>query len=209
MIVKRILGTLTALGIALGALAACSSSSSDANNGGGGGRGGGSSTTERSKTGECKPSDCTDQEQQDYSSCLTTQCDAEYAKCLGSDYKNGNFGGPCKAYMECTTKCKCGDTACTQACGVPPPSECVNCLTQAGQCANSKCPAPKCYSQQQGGGDAGSSSGTCADLAACCASITDATKKATCEQQFAQVQAAGDAACGAMYSQQKSAGNCQ
>jgi len=50
--------------------------------------------------------------------------------------------------------------------------------------------------------------GTCADLQKCCNSMTDATAKATCLSEYAQISALGDTFCGIAYSTIKADGLC-
>jgi hypothetical protein len=57
-----------------------------------------------------------------------------------------------------------------------------------------------------GAGDAGG--GTCMDLMACCAAITNATIKAACTANYDAIKAQGDAACGAVYMGIKGGGFC-
>ncbi len=201
---------------------------------GAGGAGGGSTGAgganaggvKRSPSGECPGAGntCTQAENDAYGKCITDKCDGQYKMCLGNDYKSGKFGGPCGTYVTCASKCGCGDTACSQACGTPDMT-CVNCLINLSPCAlNSGCKVPACAGAPatggggaSGGGGAGGSggvtiSGTCADLLKCCMSITDATKKMQCMMQHDQAKmagAAGDTVCGIGYTVFKSSGVCK
>lgn len=168
---------------------------------GNGGSGGGASAGERDENGNCIPetSTCTQAEQDAYTDCLTTMCDAPYKKCLGDGYKTGNFGGPCGTFIECSNACDCDDTACTQAC--TPSSECTSCLTNDVSPCVQKCEIPECYT----GGGAGLPEGgipgagkTCADLKACCDAKPAGQAKDTCNQLLMASQNM-DIACGAYY----------
>lgn len=188
----------------------CASSSSPSD----GGSSDSGTSSGRTKTGECPTSGCTEAEQNDYATCLTTACDAQYKDCLGSSYMSGTWGGKCQAYMTCNTACSCSDTACRTACGLPS-ADCTACFVTLGKCTSSAaCTAPKCASADGGVGDGGlvpdgATGKTCADLKTCCDAIADATKKASCTAAYNQASGLGDIACNASYLVQVAQGNCK
>ena len=61
-------------------------------------------------------SECPQQSIDDYAGCVVAQCDAKYKMCLGDAYAAGNFGGPCKAWIECGRACANCDQACLAKC---------------------------------------------------------------------------------------------
>jgi hypothetical protein len=141
---------------------------------------------------------CTEAENKAYSDCLTSACDSKYTECFGAGYKTGTFSGPCGTYLTCVNACACNDTACTSKCTAP--SACTTCLQGIGSCS-ATCTAPACAT---GGSSGGTSGGTgakksCADLQACCAKITDATKKSQCDQTYNAVKSSEDS-CNSIYS---------
>lgn len=188
---KRIIACL-AIGISAATFVACSSDSSSTT----------TTPSSRSVAG-CPPSGstCTAADEKSYSDCLTTKCDAQYSECLGAGYKSGSFGGACGAMMQCSNACACGDTACASKC--VPDAACQSCLLNKVSPCTEQCPRPACY----GGGTP--SSVKCDELKTCCAAIADATKKGTCETQYNSGKAAGDAFCGPVLDQYKSAGDCK
>lgn len=203
-------GTLYSCVVVLIGAVGCSSSAASPDGGGTANGGDASSgSPSRSKTGDCpsSTSTCTQSELDTYVSCTTTQCDAQYKDCFGANYQSGTWAGKCQTFMTCTTACKCGDTACTQACGTPT-GDCAACYGTLGACTTSKCPIPKCM--MGGAADAGTTSGkTCADLKTCCDSIADATKKAACTAGYDAAKSSGDAVCGALYQVEVTKGNCK
>jgi hypothetical protein len=134
----------------------------------------------------CPAGSCDQAEVQAYGICITDACDAEYQTCYGPDYKTGKYSaGPCATYYTCLAKCSCGDNACLSGCGVAP-SDCQLCIAnKITYCVSkSTCTAPSCTS---GPGELG----TCADLAACCSSITDSTYKTLCDTELGGAQKQG------------------
>lgn len=61
----------------------------------------------------------------DYFMCMSTQCEAAYADCYGSN-------GYCLAAMGCVGGCPCGDQACEQSCYA---KDCTSCMERLNQCA--------------------------------------------------------------------------
>ena len=159
-------------------------------------------------TGKCgtsgsSTSTCTQAETDSYNSCLTTMCDAQYQSALGAGYKTGSFGGACGTYINCTQACACNDTACYMKCGQPD-AACTTALTNASTCAMTKCPPPSCLSAGKDAGTSGTSGSSggathsCAELMACCAKITDASVKSSCEQTYTAVMSS-ESSCNAVY----------
>ncbi len=146
---------------------------------------------------------CTAAESKAYGDCIITKCDSQYSMCLGSGYKTGTFGGPCGTWMTCQSKCGCNDSACVTACGQPP-AACSTCIQSLSSCVlNSGCQIPTCAggggaggAGGGAGGAGGGAGGTCADLARCCASVTNAGVKMACDAQYNTLKGAGDFACG-------------
>lgn len=89
-------------------------------------------------------SKCTQAETDAYVSCQLDKCDAEYKTALGADYKNGNFGGACKAYFDCYNACDCGDNTCLGKCAQSLTGDCAPALQAVSKCIQEKCPAPAC-----------------------------------------------------------------
>jgi hypothetical protein len=50
---------------------------------------------------------------------------------------------------------------------------------------------------------------TCGDLAGCCASLADASKRATCEKQYEAVKGYGDTYCNSVYQSYALQGLCK
>ena len=177
---------MVVLGAALLAASMACSSGGGGGDGGAGGDGGGGGGGPK----QCAPSGntmCTQADLDAYGQCAVQNCDAQYQKCMGAGYKSGSFGGLCGTYISCTQKCGCNDNACYQACGQPDMA-CTSCLTNdLNACVQSKCTLPKCFGVNK----------TCADLQACCAKLTDMTKKATCDATYNAVKSSGDIACNA------------
>lgn len=161
---------------------------------------------------------CTQAEQDAYSTCLPTACDATLQMCYGPGFKSGQLSGPCGTYEACASKCACSDTACRTACGATP-TACSTCLAGLLSCAFSCLPA--CATAGLGGASGGglggsfgglggsfgglggflgglgggSGSGTCLpDLLACCGRAAAANQTA-CNLAYQGLAAAGDAFC--------------
>jgi hypothetical protein len=167
---------------------------------------------------------CTAEQNKAYSDCIISKCDAQYQACLGAGYKSGSYSGPCGAWIGCTAKCGCGDTACRSACGLPD-ATCQACFTgQLATCVTSSgCTAPVCTGTGTGGtgggtggtgggtgGTGGSTTGGCGALMKCCASANNASIKSACEAQYNALksQAGSDMACSLLAGQYKMAGYC-
>lgn len=169
-----------------------------ADGGGGGADGGNGGACDYTPGGDEEFGDCTEAEIKAYGECVDTACQDKYVECYGPGYKQGNFTGVCGDYMECTSKCECEDTACYEAC--QPSTECNTCMQGFSTCALS------CFNELSCAfGDGGIPGGgkTCADLEACCASLTDADAKMECETtlMFASSSPVGDLACGSILPQ--------
>ncbi len=148
--------------------------------------GGGTTSSTGSSQGDpnvyCSPpgQDCTGVDE--YVTCATTQCDAEYKQCLGADYQNGNFGGDCGAYIDCAKDCCNGcdcDSTCQQNCDSLRDQVCTDCFTAVASCITANCTLPDCgQSTTTGGGGF-----TCEDLDACCASLETQEDRDACVMQ--------------------------
>jgi hypothetical protein len=151
-----------------------------------------------------------------YVECATTQCATQYDECLGAGWEAGNFsGGKCETFMECAAACDCEDTSCGTECFNNAGADCTNCLTSTvGACVATHCldEATSCGSGGTGGtgsgGTASMSTKTCADLQACCNSLSG-TDKTDCQTLYDQIQAAGDVACSSTYQIYQLNGLCQ
>ena len=157
-----------------------------------------------SKCGGMSTSTCTQSEIDSYNNCNFSMCDAEYQAALGSGYKTGSYAGACGTYITCTTACPCGDSACTQKCGLPDMA-CQTAIGKASSCSQMKCPQPACFKSGGTSGTSGGTSGTsgttmhtCAELMACCAKIADASIKSACDQTYTAVMAS-ESNCNAVY----------
>jgi len=144
----------------------------------------------------------------DYVACLQVACASELSACFGPGNASGDFtGGVCAAYATCATS---ATDPCHNDCSAD--AGCQACLSELVGCVQgSSCQVPVCPDSDGGTPpDAGMSiSGTCADLQACCASLTDQTAKDSCNQTLAAArERAGDSDCAVVYSSYKSAGIC-
>lgn len=187
--------TLAAVSFILAASVAngCTSSTDGTSSGSSSGGSSGASGASGSSSGGIKQcpaqggqTDCPQSELDAYAKCATDNCDAEFKECYGSGYQSGSFGGPCGSFISCTNACECDDTACRQKCTTD--AACNTCNQKLGQCITSKCKLP-CQGETK----------TCDDLAACCAKLTDATKKSTCQGSYDAVKANGDVGCNSVY----------
>jgi hypothetical protein len=136
---------------------------------------------------------CTGTDQ--YSACLESKCATQYKKCFGDNYQSGQTGGVCGTYLDCVGKAA---DPCHSSC--TPSSECQSCESTdiAGCTASAGCALPMCTVKTgasgtggsgKSGGSAGSgagtagaaAAGTCKDVSACCAKVTDANLKSACQ----------------------------
>ncbi len=135
--------------------------------------------------------------------CQTTSCDSQEAACLGPDYKNHNFSGPCAAFARCTCACAANDFACYSGCQSQYSSACMSCSMQLDVCVRQSC-----SSVCGGGGSpdmATATGGNCAALAACCPQLP-ANQQSGCN---GVVGGNNDAACGYALGNYRSAGQCK
>lgn len=153
-----------------------------------------------SSSGTCTGTDA-------YNTCIENKCSSSYKMCFGDGYKSGQFGGVCASYLDCVSK---APDPCKNSCALPT-GDCQTCLiSKIVACTTSAgCTPPQCSftgasgsgtgSSGRSGGTAGTSaaSGTCNDLNACCAKITDANLKSACEQAYSAAKSSGDAVCSA------------
>lgn len=145
---------------------------------------------------------CTSTQVAEFTSCVQTACEGKYQQCYGADYKGGKFSGPCSAFATCASKCKCDDTTCQQAC--PQSAECRTCTGEFSSCSTSCIGKLSCASADSGlsslldGGTISFNDAsftlnkTCADLKTCCDSLSDATKKSTCDTLHTQYSGASN-----------------
>src|SRR5262249_24245640 len=132
---------------------------------------------------------CTQDDIDEYTDCISTSCEPTLKACYGSDYRSGKFSGPCKDQLECATKtCKCSDTSCQQKCQAS--ATCGQCFVDHP--CGTDCKIPSCA---LGGalGDAGiSHDKTCDVVLECCNALAGDMKK-ECTDAVAQIKMAGGA----------------
>ena len=76
-----------------------------------------------------------------YNRCLLDRCESSLRLC------------PCESWINCTTRCDCGDLACRAVC--IPTFDCLVCGQSVAQCVKgSGCQRPACYEPPDGGADA-------------------------------------------------------
>lgn len=175
------------------AVVACGSDDSE-------GSGGSSGSCSNSVTGN---DDCPE-----YVSCAENKCKAEYKQCLGDNFMSADFSGsPCESYMTCVLGCDC-DQSCLSNCYANMPADCKNCMTgPLTSCVSSNCSAELQQCAGTGGTGGSSSGGTCADLAACCSSLSG-SDQTQCQSTYDSVKAGGDAACGTLLQTYQASGKC-
>lgn len=189
------------------ALVGCGGGSGSKSDGGGGSSGGGTRTG-----GMCPPSTstCTTAESNTYVSCIETACRTEFTTCFGAGYLSGTFSGACGTYLQCTSKCACGDTTCESACTMD--AACTACEQSISTCFfGAACTIPACYLGGTGmggtsgtgtggttgggmGGTTGGGTTGCAGFLACC-NRASATLMPSCTQLYTQILPMGDAIC--------------
>ncbi len=120
-------------------------------------------------------------------SCIEASCGTPLDKCWGKNFS----GGACKALATCAEK---ASDPCNADC--TPDDACTSCLTgDLAPCVESKC-ATECKGQT-----GSTSSGGCADLAVCCAKISDPGAKGGCENT---ASAGNENVCSAYYASLRS-----
>ena len=150
------------------------------------------------------PGQCDQNEVNQYGLCIADRCDASYKECFGPTYRSGTFtAGPCATYYTCLARCTCNDNACRAACGIAP-TACQICVaSKVAPCANSSgCTRPACTGPAPPGGN------TCADLARCCAAITDPFTKELCQSEYAMARQYGDYICTTFVQSFRQTGMC-
>ena len=148
------------------------------------------------------PGETPDSKCQPYTDCAVTKCDAEYKAALGADYKNGNFGGECKAFMECGKAC--GTTVCESSCSCMPDTACSDSIRNTlAPCILSTC-VDELYACA---GLPPPQRGSCDLLIACCNSLPS-SEKTGCETSYNSVKISGDIGCANNLSAYKTAGKC-
>jgi hypothetical protein len=161
----------------------------------------------------CSSNGCTAEQNRPYEDCIYSRCDLPYQACLGPGYRSASYGGPCASWATCVAKCRCNDTVCREACGYPD-WDCQSCvIDQVAPCVNgSGCVQPVCSGADAGidaGRDAGPDVRTagCAELAACCASVTVTISRLNCQNAYNGV-VGNELACGRLLDVYRSAGLC-
>lgn len=135
------------------------------------------------------------------SDCRVAMCDSENIACLGPDYKNGNFTGPCAALVSCTCACAAGAIACVSMCASKDTPACDNCNAPVLTCDQ------KCAAQCGVAGTADMAvpvAGNCAALSACCPQLPS-NEQSACTSAAASET---DAQCASTLSGFQSAGQC-
>ena len=107
--------------------------------------------------------------------CVETKCQSQFDASTSPT-------GPCGSYVQCRDACKC-DQTCVGQC--PQTSECEAALRASATCVQTNCLNAILSCVGAGTGGTGGSAKTCADLSACCATLTDAEKKIECTQAAA------------------------
>lgn len=198
--------------LAVSAIAIVACGDDDSDGGGGGGGGGNKQTGCYGTPGQT----CTGTAE--YETCINGACNSDFVACYGAGYKTGSFSGPCADYVNCTMACACDAnySSCSQACVSKMTSDCQSCAMKLGTCVQgASCTKPVCTGGGTGGsagnpgtggggGSAGSTGGTietCADLAACCAKVSEPNAKSACDTIVGQAIEENCKAAGAGYAQ--------
>lgn len=148
-----------------------------------------------------------------YAACVQSACGSALTQCFGPGNARDEFtGGACATYADCVTSAA---DSCHSSCA--PSGDCQSCLGGLTACLQgSPCTAPRCNGPT-GGQDGGAPrdggvpiGGTCDDLDACCAAISDTPSRDACNATLADARArGGDADCAVVFSTYKSAGICK
>jgi hypothetical protein len=141
-----------------------------------------------------------------YLECVMSACDAEYKECFGARYQTGDYSGSvCETFLSCSSD---APDPCNTDC--KPDSECQACMNGFTACTQ-ECITTLDCSNIDGGGpialpDAGVDlpdlTKTCADLEACCATISG-TQQEDCQMVVATYKSlgsVGDPACSSVFS---------
>jgi hypothetical protein len=144
----------------------------------------------------------------EYVACLEAACPSELSKCFGPGNAAGDFsGGLCAEYATCATT---ATDPCQNECSAD--TACQACLGELVGCVQSSaCQVPVCPDADGGPSSDGGTgiTGTCTDLEACCASLTEQAARDSCNQTLAAARArGGDSDCAVVYSSYKSARIC-
>ena len=107
--------------------------------------------------------------------CVETKCQSQFDATTSPT-------GPCGSYVQCRDACNC-DQTCVGQC--PQTSECEAALQASATCVQTNCLNAILSCIGAGTGGTGGSAKTCADLSACCATLTDAEQKTQCTQAAA------------------------
>ena len=82
--------------------------------------------------------------------CERTQCEAQFAAALGSEWTNGRADGPCRAWFDCIQACECNDQACYRTCtGKLGEGSCAAAFSGLDSCVQSDCKSA-CSSSSNG-----------------------------------------------------------
>jgi hypothetical protein len=141
---------------------------------------------------------CTAKQIQDYVDCAEASCSSTFKTCYGPNYASGKYGGACQPYVECARACGCENASCVQKCTGA--NECAQCFTEHP--CGTEC-LPNCNAKP---GDK-----TCDDLALCCATISSAQNKSSCNQIVTQARmlgGSGDVLCNSSYMLFSVSGTC-
>jgi len=136
---------------------------------------------------------CTQTQIEEIGSCLETACKSELAGCYGPNHTSGKFSGPCATEGQCSSKCRCGDSTCYDAC--PTSAECTDCGRSFVACGTQCIGKLGCALGFQDGGLGAAFDEACDALEKCCASLTDGAAKRECVQSHQQVKGSGGLIC--------------
>ena len=102
-----------------------------------------------SSDGSCIDPSCDPQVFASYRLCLRVACDLAYQQCLGPDYRNQTFVGPCAEHRTCTLSCDCQDPLCAEQCVES--AECSSCWLNVAACeASAAWSRPACIEDASG-----------------------------------------------------------
>ncbi len=176
---------------------ACGSSkpttTAGAGTGGGAGTGSGAGTSGGAGTSAACGSSKAPTSGSACATCLQAHCNAEASGCYGSGWASGTYsGGACSTFISCTMQCQCNDATCAQGCISSLNAACQSCSSNLSNCQTTSC-GNECGSTSISGagtgaaGTGGAGTGTagiggaagtgaaahtCAQLSACCGTLT-------------------------------------
>lgn len=136
---------------------------------------------------------CASAQRASYASCVSSACSVEQKNCFGASFALGSAGGPCAAYLTCTSDCGCDDDACLARCGAS--TSCAACLTTLASCALGCTSQLSCDGGvPDAGGFADAGAASCAALLSCCAGLP-VDRASACQVAYNQGLVAGSASC--------------